>query len=150
MSEQINLEWGETPWDNLTREELLREVQRYHSALESAASVMRQLAFGSQLLFWSEGPGGKALAKAEQAREHIAGFSSETVYRSFFRYADDLLFEGMGDRWRICDRCAVMCSLIGEPRNKNHLLCHDCERKGIESYTRPITWDDLKPLKEKS
>lgn len=146
---KISLEWGETPWDNLTREELLREVQRYHSAHASAYGVMRQLAMGSPHPFWSEGPGAKAMAKAEQVRERLAGFNSELVYRSFFRYADDLLFEGLGDNWRACDTCEVMFSRIGPPSRKNHLLCNDCKRKGIDSITREITWDDLKP-KEKA
>lgn len=35
-----HLKWGETPWDKLSREELLRTVQRYHSALSSLDSCL--------------------------------------------------------------------------------------------------------------
>lgn len=145
MSEPIRLNFGQTPWDNLSREELLREVQRYHSALTSAASVLRLCNFASDNHgFWTEGSGGIAIEKAERIKARLDGFNSESVFRSFFRYADDLLFEGLGDGWVACGQCEVLWSQMG-PVDPGPRYCNDCKRKGIESLLRPITWDDLRP-----
>lgn len=141
------LNWGETPWDDLSREELLREVQKLYSALDAARSVMTIVSKSNPSGFWrGTGSGRLAIEKCAQAQERARMFDSESVYRSFFRYADDLLFEGMGCDWVVCDRCEGMWSniapegkdLVGEP-------CRNCDRKGIDSPLRKITWDDLKP-----
>ena len=58
----IKLKWGETPGDKLTREELLREVQRMYSAVESARSVMAMhKAYGDSPFWGHVGSGGQAL-----------------------------------------------------------------------------------------
>jgi hypothetical protein len=97
--------------------------------------------------------GREALAKARQAQARPLGYESDSVYRSFFRYTDDLLFDGLGSGWLVCDRCSLMVALMG-PRwgsagavGEGDRSCPDCARKGVESTMRPIGWEDLRPSK---
>ena len=99
------LKWGETPFDDLTRAELLRLVQAYHSAATAARSALLMLAEREPSEYWSiEGTGGRALAKvnvlSKLAGEDDPDPASEKIYRSFFRSADVLLFPHLKDtRW---------------------------------------------------
>lgn len=90
-----SLQWGESPFDDLTRAELLRLVQAYHSALTATRSVL--LMHAQESPFWSfEGVGGRALAKANHLMALVGdgrgNEDSEKIYRSFFRTAEVLLF----------------------------------------------------------
>src|SRR5579863_5439648 len=93
MSEK-KLQWGETPWDTLSKEELLREVQRMFSALETAQSVLR-LVQDTESAYWgTQGSGGRALDRVSQVITSVyETYDAESVYRSFFRYASSLLFD---------------------------------------------------------
>jgi hypothetical protein len=51
--EAKELKWGQTPWDDLPREELLRHIQRLYSALESARSMFQINAHGGSGRYWS-------------------------------------------------------------------------------------------------
>lgn len=91
------LKWGETPFDDLTRAELLRLVQAYHSAVVSSQSVMAIQAQVEPSAYWAlNGSGGRAIAKCNElmklAGERDPDPASENIYRSFFRAADVLLF----------------------------------------------------------
>lgn len=135
------LKWGQTPWDNLSREELLREVQRLWSALESTSSCLRIMrASQSGGGYWSpDGSGGRALEKARQIQEPIKEqYDDEQVYRAFFRYADDLLFEGVGSDWQVCDSCGEMTGAIAGMASS--VECWRCK-----TPKRPLTWADLEP-----
>jgi len=80
------LEWGQTPWDQWTREELLYEVRRMYSALVSLTSAARVDMYSDP--YWTEGMGGAALEKTRQIFVSLhKQYSSEDIYRSFFRYA---------------------------------------------------------------
>jgi hypothetical protein len=141
------LNWGETPWDHLSRDELLREVQRLYSALKSAQSEVRCSRLANpHSPYWTDpqGFGARVLAKVEMAiqKSEAAKCDSDDVYRQFFRYAVDLLFTPeIGFGWWICDVCGTM---MGAP--------HEGQDRTRECYTpacnkaplRPITWDDLK------
>jgi hypothetical protein len=133
----VKLKWGETPFDSLSRAELLRLVQAYHSALTSTSSCLKMSrAINEDSPYWGEdGSGGRALAKSDflfslcgaagtdQARERI--------YRSFFRTADTLLFgakPGSFDDWGI---------KIGG----DEMIA---PRRDDPAY-RPIEWRDLLP-----
>lgn len=130
------LKWGETPFDDLTRAELLRLVQAYHYALQSARSVMAMRASYEPSIYWSsQGSGGKALLKANHLMDLCgdgkADEASEKIYRSFFRTAGPLLFPHMKDDkfydWGVNDK--------GE-------MIAPCPTEG--GY-RPIEWRDVCP-----
>jgi hypothetical protein len=145
--DRIELAWGKTPWDDLSREELLREVQRMYSANLSMASTLRLISHGETTGYWSsQGTGGHALAKGEQVRSRVESkYKAESVYRSFFRYADDLLFDGLGSGWVVCDRCGRMLARGPEGSEFAGSRCIWCDMKGVASVLRPLTWDDLAP-----
>jgi hypothetical protein len=100
-----SLKWGETPFDDLNRAELLRLVQAYHSAMIAARSVMALSMGPSPSTFWGpEGSGGRAMAKANHLIALVGdgggNEASEKIYRSFFRSADVLLFPFLkDDKW---------------------------------------------------
>jgi hypothetical protein len=118
-SQEQRLNWGETPWDNLSREELLRESQKMYAALEAADTVIDQtrhnrlsphlsdndLQAGPEKIreaidrlaaedgYWGAGAGGRAREMVRQAMSRAAGYHREEVSQCFFRYAIDLLFK---------------------------------------------------------
>lgn len=144
-----DLKWGETPWDRLGREDLLREVQRMFSALQSAQAVILMARGNSPTEgFWGDGgTGGCAVAMVQHAlRPHEeTDEKREQLYRMFFRYADDLLFPdvpGAGFGWMICDKCRTMTG--AQPDGTKATRCIGCEmRDGVVSPVRPIEWRDL-------
>lgn len=143
------LKWGETPWDDLPREDLLREVQRMFSALESARNVLRILkaAADPTSLFWSQqGSGGRALDHAEQVADALyAAYDAEDIYRSFFRYATSLLFDVPDEeKWVVCSFCGRMWSgrdtaqRIGTPCTEFLIPTGTCT-----GVLRWLEWGDL-------
>jgi len=147
------LEWGQTPWDSLSREELLREVQRYYAALTETASVLKQQrdADGGAP-FWSiacGGSGGMALAVAESVLKRVDtdDRQRESTFRAFFRYAYELLFPDVPHRtrWAMCDTCGRM---IGHPESRVGLACGSVTGAPCSGTMRAITWDDLAPKLE--
>ncbi len=159
MIKKKSLKWGETPWDNMTKEELLREVQRMYSALRSLYSVMRMEAdtrehFGGNMLYFGKsGVGGAALEKGRQVIEPLFEQydGEEDIYRSFFRYADDLLFDRstgymIGDGWAICPECGSMYGETSDGKSSVGELCsaYPLGKKGCKGVLRALTWDDFK------
>lgn len=144
------IEWGHTPFDTLTPEELLRHCQRLYAACESMASCLAVSRVGDERSpYWGPtGSGAQALEQGEQALTAArAGFDRESIYRAFFRYARDLLFESkgamrLGFDWRMCTVCGQMwgCYQGGELTGK------PCTVKSCDGIYRPIEWDDIKPL----
>lgn len=139
------LKWGQTPWDKLSREELLRTVQRYHSALSSLDSCMSMSrAMQPESLYWGKtGSGGRALAKSGAILDDIHGrFFAEDIYRSFFRYADDLLFPAAADEfgpWGICLQGHMWAPF------RDGEVCSILTCKGP---MRRLQWSDLSPSKD--
>ena len=130
------LKWGETPFDDLDRGELLRLVQAYHSALISSRSVMLMQAQAQPSAYWgSEGSGGRALAKTnylyDLSGNNAADPASEKIYRCFFRTADALLFpflkEERFNNWGV---------------NKKGEMCAPYRP---EDGFRPLKWQDVLP-----
>jgi hypothetical protein len=155
-----SLKWGETPWDNMSQEELLREVQRIYSACRSLYSVVRMDAdmkerFGGNTVYYSQtGVGGAALEKGRQVIDALFEKYKEgehDLFSSFFRYADDLLFDTstgydfLRKEWHICTECRTM---LGENSRGRKLLGAKCSDvfglKTCNGTYRLITWDDLK------
>ncbi len=144
------MKWGETPWDDMSREQLVREVQRMYSALVEARGVINLAKLTDEREYpntpspyWNakDGVGRHAMEKVRQA---LAIYDSrlDDIYRAFFRYADDLLFDGkLGFNWMI-GRCG---DIVGDFESNGHQICPLCKANGKgEIPMRPITWDDLK------
>lgn len=130
------LKWGETPFDDLSRAELLRLVQAYHLAAVAAQSAMAITAQAQPSGFWGgNGSGGRALLKLNHlltlAGENDPDPAGEKIYRSFFRSAAVLLFphlrEDTFSNWGI---------------NKDGEMV--APFKPDEGY-RPIEWRDVLP-----
>lgn len=146
MPEQTKeLQWGETPFDHMAPDEVLLNAKRMYSALVALTSVAKMTRSYDRGTYWKEGNGGKAIEKGEQALVAIdTGYTErEPAFRTFYRYADDLLFDtsrhpllGMG--WRICEKDGTM---LGAHRDGSHInACMECE-----GPMRPIRWSDLAP-----
>jgi hypothetical protein len=139
------LKYGQTPWDLLTKEELLLMVCRYHQALSSTASCLRQFRIGAEnpAFFSLEGSGGIALALVEFL-EKLCGddkyVGSERIYRSFFRSTYALLFPGVEvgnwKKWWICETCGNMSASKTPPALKT------CRCAGA---WRPFRMADIRP-----
>lgn len=157
---KTELEWGHTPWDGMSREELLREVQRMYSALltlYSGVNTQRGIDeefYKRNLPYWSKsGAGGASWEKARQIIEPLREKYGEDIYRAFFRYADDLLFthngyEMIGAKWVTCDTCGVMFgSVKGEEYADVGKPCKWGKANGEEctGHMRKLEWADLAP-----
>ena len=152
------LNYGETPWDNLSKDELLLEVKRMYSALDSSVMVLDQFKSSQKgHPYWKkDGTGGKAYEKCNQIMTKIhSEYDKENIFRSYFRYATDLLFDHreykIGFNWVICPICG---SMIGDDKNEyNGKLCDDVmpklKTKNCNGIVRPIIWDDLKLMDSK-
>lgn len=129
-------DWGQTPWENLTKEELILECARMWSVIVLAQPVMDRCGC------ISGGGVPLALTRAEQVLDDVP--ESDSIYRAFFRYADSLLFPA-GPEWKICDNCE---SLWAGRQSPDPGYCHMCKvtRKG-EFSLRPLTLADLRPQK---
>lgn len=145
MGKELN--WGETPWDNLPKEELLREVQRMFFALQSADDVLRVFQRQDHPFWEKSGRGGRALDRAAQVIEPVyEAYDQEDVYRSFYRYAVSLLFEVPDyERWIVCSECGDMQS-GGLAASYVGSVCKDAFRRGeCQGIMRWLEWKDLAP-----
>jgi hypothetical protein len=144
------LAWGQTPFDKLSRDELLRHCQRLYAACSAMHSDLSVMRVGHEHeIYWECGAGADAIEQGEQALAAVnKGFDKESIYRSFFRYARDLLFESKGKlhigfNWFICDTCGIMRSFV----DKRPLAGKSCDAE-CPGVFRAITWNDLKPSDE--
>lgn len=155
--EPRRLEWGQTPFDELSREELQRQCQRLYAATESLTSVVKMFQAGQERSpYWTRGPGGRALEQGEQALEAARqDFHRGDIYDSFFRYACDLLFTRrkphlrLQREWAVCPKCAQMVGSL--ETNYAGRLCRDVASWALGGKTpcsgvlRPLEWGDLAP-----
>lgn len=148
------LQWGETPFDNLTRDELWLMCQRMYAAIgamESCLNITKY--FDSHSPYWGyDGSGGRALEMARQILDPInKEFDSKSIYRAFFRYANDLLFESNGYRigfgWSVCPKCGTM---LGESSSGEKSEGRNCIAKDCNGVLRPLEWKDLKTKAKKA
>lgn len=172
MPRKRKLKWGQTPFDRMTKKELTRHAQRMYAALLSCRSVidMDRLtnafrvaqANGSvpdissldQLSpYWgNDGAGGRTLEKANQAIDLVqAPYDQDDIYNSFFRYANDLLFDSsrfhIATGWIVCPKCGLMFGSRMKDSGRNNLEGKACSESGLsqcDGILRPITWEDFK------
>jgi hypothetical protein len=144
------LGWGQTPWDNLSREELLREVQRMWSCIVSVDTCLKLNKLNNAYenggicsSYWTCGTGYEALNKTSYIINKIKkDYDLEDVYRAFFRYADDLLFEKVGVNWYCCPKCRMM---IGNRNMLENMICKEHTLSiNCDGILRKFCWDDLR------
>jgi hypothetical protein len=136
MKPAESLRWGETPFDDLSRAELLRLVQAYHLALVSADGALRQVRLQDPANpFWeADGQGGRALARADTLKTLVDGENAEArmhIDRQFYRAAAGLLFPMLADPfhdWGV---------------NGQGEWC--APNPGSDWGYRPVEWQDLLP-----
>lgn len=140
--------WGQTPWDSLSKEQLLREVQRMYSACVSARSTLRIMRVQDQFSpFWTSqhGTGYRALSKLDQIVEPVEReFDGEDIYRMFYRYADDLLFtaeDGFG--WYVCPVCNRMIARGGASSTETYDGKPCKYTPNCKGIYRKLTWEDM-------
>lgn len=184
VDDKKHLKWGETPWDGLSREELIRECQRMYAALQSAQSIMCQYrirslwprlpvgttqdgahdaleAIAKVDPYWGHGVGASCMEEVRQAMSLVDKFDNDDVYRSFFRYARDLLFEDrdglqLGFGWDVCPVCGVMIGRSGDGERHSGMACKETTTLGrtdgqmCPGILRPLQWSDLEPAKPQS
>ncbi|HEJ2342242.1 TPA: hypothetical protein ACWLUJ_005759 [Pseudomonas aeruginosa] len=142
------LEWGQTPFDECTREELIHHCARLYSATSALSSAAQMVQDKSR--FWTQGSGAEALEKGRQALESARnGFDAENIYRAYFRYAGDLLFSeapGLEIRtgWVVCPVCGQIASTFGGGSNSGK-MCSEILPGDCSGILRELSWDDLKP-----
>ncbi len=161
------LDFGQTPFDNLSREELIRHCQRLYAATESLTSAMAVQKCSDELSpFWTTGTGGRALEQGEQALAAAQqGYDPSVIYRAFFRYARDLLFQDkppirIGHGWDVCPECGAMVSTMTDGVRDTGKRCEEVwgappisepmggGRSGCQGMLRPLEWADLTPVTE--
>lgn len=149
------LQWGETPWDGLSREELLREIQRMYAAVSAMHSALRITSRGETTGYWGpRGTGGEAIEMGRQITEPLReAYGGESVYRSFFRYALDLLFESppsyrIGFGWAVCPVCGRMFGETPDGRSSVGARCADLYPADCPGVLRKLEWADLEKSAE--
>ena len=158
-----NLALGQTPFDDLDRETLIRLLCAHQSALDSARSALEiarnqaEAVHGGLGPFWV-GPYGvarRAMYKIDYLIGLVAGRKREHAHaqqRAYGRHVDELTFlpdpaeERPEQPTMVCDRCAVWCQNLSgndpRPFQGNLRLCgpggRDCPAH------RVLTWEILR------
>jgi hypothetical protein len=146
MSRPKDLPWGKSPFDDMPREELLLWARRMYTACEHARGVLSNVeaSMPPGNPFWSaRGTGGHALRMCTFVVEEVERrFDRESIFRSFYRYAVDLLFpvdlQVGGYGWHRClaDKCDIF---IGDYESEK-VVCP----MHPSAKTRRIIWEDLR------
>jgi hypothetical protein len=146
------LQWGQTPFDECTREELIQHCARLYSATSALSSVAGMLKDNSG--FWKHGTGGEAVEMGRQALELARnGYSDENICRAHLRYAGDFLFADapgleLRSGWILCPDCGHMMSSSGGP-SKSGVACNSVFPGTCVGVLRDLSWDDLQPKVQK-
>lgn len=141
------LEWGQTPFDECTREELIQHCARLYSATTALSSVAQMVQ--DESLFWTKGSGAVAVEKGRQAIESAQnGYEAENIHNAYLRYAADLLFAETPDLevrngWVICSVCKQVVSSCGGSSNAGK-ACREVIPLGCTGVLHELSWDDLK------
>lgn len=140
--------FGQTPWDSMSRDELLRAIQRLYFAANEMHGALLQLRLGNER-HWLWGPAsiptkGLAIGGAALDPYHRGNDQRSDIYHAFFQTAGELLFPGIICRgWHICDGCKAMTEQFGAPHDR---VCFYCAyRKRTVAPMRPVEWRDMEP-----
>ncbi len=126
--------WNQTPWDDMDREQLIRELIKRQSAIHWALYPLACAAREGGV-FWShEGCGGKALETIEACK---------TQEFPALRYVDSITFpDSHGSQWTVCDKCGEMLG----GGDTNGYPCTGLSKRGCTGTHHPITWETIRSL----
>jgi hypothetical protein len=132
------LQWGQSPWDDLKREQLLRSIQQMYAAFAAIYSIHLTEMDTYKLMhernypvedpyqspyYGKRGVGGAALEMCRQVLDPLYakfgegmgddGKGKANIYGLFYQFANDLLFENngfqmIGHGWAVCPECGAM------------------------------------------
>jgi hypothetical protein len=124
------MKFGGTPFDNLTREQLLLLVLKYDVALaelHSVAEYWKAITNTPEQPYWSiEGRGGEAIALADEVRAISCKTPAQrgSFFYKFLRYAGRMFFdiEKHREQWQKCDKCDDL-ALVIKPSGEGGSKC---------------------------
>jgi len=151
------LKWGETPFHKMDHATLLMSAIKMYWSLNSCSGEVKKLKemnkiFGREekpnLYFEKGGSGFNALYMADQALDPInREYESEDVYRSYYRYAIDLLFPECTSGLVVCPVCGQMFGAYGDGRTDEGKVCGQKFKvrfsTGCPGVFRKLTWKDM-------
>jgi hypothetical protein len=112
---KIELQYGETPWSTMPREELEREMQKAYFALIQTTTALNMCRYSidpnkDHPYFTLKGSGGSALANANDVfAPYREKYEDPEFYGCYFRAASTLLFPSRKDyMWSNCPVCHEM------------------------------------------
>jgi hypothetical protein len=172
--EKKKLKWGQTPWDNLSREDLLKTIWRMWSVnnrlyrlWKSAffneclnAYILKQAVFVETMnldkfkcntdepekfsLFYAKGGCGGAALEMYRQVYQEVAENFDMNSLTFFAYADDLLFERNG--FDFVSGGWVICPKCHSMagRNDQSLVGDKCDTRGCDGVLRKLQMEDLR------
>jgi len=134
------MNWAETPWDAMSREELIRELIKFQSAIRHAYFPLSQYySYEQSSPFWRKGGSGWFGYEAIRCVSACMDFPA-------LRYADSVALPSLGRRWTICTECTAMFGTNGRGETMEGKACSEAGfgKHGCLGVHRLITWDDLR------
>lgn len=112
MTMPTKLQWGESQFAHMSKEELVPLVEMMYMAISSADWVLTCLhRLHPESGYWTVGAGARAKERTSQVLDAVELLHDhDDAYRAFFRYADSVMFKRSPSNppWFICDRCLNM------------------------------------------
>jgi len=133
------MNWAETPWDAMSREELIRELIKFQSAIRHAHFPLFQYQLHCRNdPFWREGGGGWIGYEAVR--------NCDTDDFPALRYVDSVALPSLGRLWTICTDCNAMFGTNGRGETMEGKTCSEAGfgKAGCAGVHRLITWNDLR------
>lgn len=133
------VKWTETPWDAMSREELIRELIKMQSAIRHAHFLLSiDYSYGQSSPFWQKG--GNGWMAYESARNCICDDFPA------LRYVDSVASPSLGRLWTTCTECNAMFGTNGSGETMEGKTCKEAGfgKPGCAGVHRLITWDDLR------
>lgn len=149
------LEFGETPFHRMNHEDLLMAAIRMYDAVVASKDALRLASHNDpESSYWTVGTGAIALEKCNQVVDPLnKKYSSENIWRSFYRPYIDLLWKDKGNiilttHWAVCPVCKNMLG-NGNIENQPDLFGKICSEvnpfgaKDCHGVLRPMVIDDI-------
>lgn len=135
MTEEREYKWAETPWDDLDREGLIRELIKAQSAIRAAkAAIVRLRGLDKRCPYWDMACAALAKIEATASPDFPA-----------LRYVDSVAFE-VRAKWTVCPDCGTMLGSFGNGETKEGISCSIAGfgKPGCSGVHRLITWEDIR------
>jgi len=142
------INFGLTPWDVWSQEDLARELQKSYIALRLARETIAKMRIRNAKPTVKEDSDAQvSILAIDDALARTNRFVYMELYTSFFRWATPMLMPslvGTGPDympWYICAKCLMTTrALIGEPNPDGS----PCVRDECNGKRRKLNWTDLK------